>query len=108
MAGCSSVVASSSFAVFDSVIAECRGVGDMPASGPPDWRVVSAADASLTEPGVVRSGGSRGLIVGTPRLIPMPTSLPVSCDVVPAVVAAVVTPFRGLNENGRMGDRPLP
>ena len=102
-------VVSVPLAVLNLIIVVGPGVGDMPASGLPDWRVVSAAPESDTEPGVVRTGGSRGLIVESPRFISDFPSLSVSCGVVAAVVAAVVPEVvaavvcRGLKENGRSG-----
>ena len=83
------------------IVVVCLGFADMPAaSGLP---VVASPVASVTGPGVVRSGGSRGLIVGTPRLIPGLLFLLSCTGVVAAVVAAVVL---GRNENGR--ERLLP
>ena len=106
------VSASLLFAVLNSIIVVCLGLADMPvASGLSDWRVVADPVASVTGPGVVRSGGSRGLIVGTPRLIPELLAVLLSCctGVVAVVVAAVVAAVvLGRNENGRRGDRLLP
>ena len=96
----SDVVSTGGLPVLSSIVVVWPGVGDMPASAPPDWPVVSAAAVLVTEPGVVRRGGIRGLIVDGPRLILRLSVSSICCPgVVAAVVAGVLT-MRGLNENG--------
>lgn len=84
-----------------------RARPDMPpASGRPDGWVVSAAEASVTGPGLVLSGGSCGRMVGRPgwiRGLVGPAGS--SCGVVAGEVPSL---FLGRKEKGRRGARLAP